>query len=261
MAIYNKIGKIYDTTRRADPYLVSRLARHLKIHPPGNYLDAACGTGNYTFALASEYGGKWFGIDQSSLMVGKAQMKDGGNFVEWGKADVVSLPFKDEVFDGAICTLAIHHFEDLKNAFGEIRRTLKDQSPFVIFTSLPQQTRDYWLAKYFPRAIEKSAEWLPDLETIKSALHQAGFSRIKTEAYQVRKDLQDFFLYSGKYKPEMYLDKRVRANISTFSLLADAEEIENGCQRLIGDIESGKIREIVERHSQTDDYSFVIAQT
>ena len=261
MAIYNKIGKIYDTTRHADSHIVSRLERHLKIQPSGNYLDAACGTGNYTIALAEKSDGKWFGIDQSSQMLEKAEEKDVENLVKWRKADVVSLPFENEFFDGAICTLAIHHFENLEKAFDEIRRTLKADSRFVIFTSLPEQTRNYWLAKYFPKAIEKSAEWLPDSETISNALRYAGFGSIETEIYRVREDLQDFFLYSGKYKPEIYLDENVRANISTFALLAETNEVERGCRHLAADIESGKIQEIIERHRQTDDYAFMIAKT
>jgi ubiquinone/menaquinone biosynthesis C-methylase UbiE len=52
MAIYEQIGKGYDLTRRADPYIVSRLRHHLGVGAHLSYLDVACGTGNYTSALA-----------------------------------------------------------------------------------------------------------------------------------------------------------------------------------------------------------------
>ena len=259
MAIYNRIGKSYDATRRADPFIASRLADYFGIHSQGIYLDAACGTGNYTLAL-TEKGGEWYAVDQSAQMIKKASAKSSN--VKWKLADVAALPFADSTFDGAVCTLAIHHFASLDSAFGEIRRVLKPKnSTFVIFTSAPEQTANYWLAKYFPNAIEKSAAQLPDLKTISDALRNAGFAHIETEPYQVREDLQDLFLYSGKFKPEMYLNADFRANISTFSLLAEDAETNVGCERLAADIEDGRIKKIIKQHKNTDDYLFVIAKT
>ena len=258
MKNYNRIGRNYDATRRADPYLVSRLAHHLDVKPRGVYLDAACGTGNYTLALAEGKGGAWHAVDCSEQMMAAARRKS--DAVEWLLADVSSLPFPAEFFDGAICTLAIHHFESLRLVFGEIRRVLKKGGAFVIFTATPEQTENYWLAEYFPQAIEKSAAALPDLKTISEALREAGFAGAETESYQIRKNLQDLFLYSGKYEPQLYLDATVRANISTFALLADAREVEAGCRRLAADIESGQIQSIIERHEQSSDYIFVIAK-
>lgn len=220
-------------------------------------MDVACGTGNYTTYLA-EIGGLWHGIDQSAQMLEKAREKS--DRVSWHQADVTALPFDNTSFDGAICTLAIHHFHNLETAFGEVRRVLKRDGTFIIFTSAPEQTANYWLAEYFPQAIQKSAEKLPDLKTVFDALRKAEFSSIVTEPFSVTEDLQDLFLYSGKFKPEMYLDKNFRANISTFALIADESEIEKGCGRLAADIESGKIRHIIERHRQSNDYIFVIAK-
>lgn len=258
MKNYNRIGKNYDATRRADSYLVNCLARHLAVKANGVYLDAACGTGNYTLALAEEKGGMWHAVDCSEQMIDTARGKRGA--VRWHLADVSALPFPGKIFDGAICTLAIHHFESLPACFSEIRRVLKPQGVFVCFTATPKQTEGYWLAEYFPKAIEKSAAALPGPETISDALHMAGFDSIEIEPYIIREDLQDLFLYSGKFKPEIYLDAKVRANISTFVLLADEREIETGCERLAADIAGGKIRRVIEQHRNSDDYLFVIAK-
>ena len=257
MAIYNKIGKTYDATRRADPFIASRLRFYLDLNNHGKYLDVACGTGNYTTYLA-EIGGFWNGIDQSAEMIEKAKEKS--DRVKWHQADAAALSFDDASFDGAICTLAIHHFNNLEMAFGEVRRDLKNSSQFVIFTSTPEQTGNYWLAEYFPQAINKSAEVLPDLKTVFDTLRNAGFDSIETEPYSVRENLEDLFLYSGKFKPEMYLDENFRANISTFSLIAKQSEIESGCGHLQADIQSGKIGDIITKHEQEGDYLFVIAQ-
>ena len=51
-ARYDTIGVGYDATRRADPYIAGRLAHHLAIGAESTYLDVACGSGNYTVALA-----------------------------------------------------------------------------------------------------------------------------------------------------------------------------------------------------------------
>ena len=59
--LYDRIGGGYDVTRRADPIIAGRLAHHLALGSSGNYLDIACGTGNYTSTLAA-VGGTWTGV-------------------------------------------------------------------------------------------------------------------------------------------------------------------------------------------------------
>jgi len=106
----------------------------------------------------------------------------------------------------------------------------------------------------------RSAAQLPDLETISAALRKAGFTGIETEFYKTRENLEDLFLYSGKFKPALYLDPKVRANISTFALLTDESELKAGCERLAADISSGQIDKVIEQHKDSDDYLFVIAR-
>jgi 2-polyprenyl-3-methyl-5-hydroxy-6-metoxy-1,4-benzoquinol methylase len=70
MALYDQIGKTYDETRQADPFILGRLALHL--NPAGTasdapYLDIGCGTGNYTSALF-RLGLKMTGLDASVIM-------------------------------------------------------------------------------------------------------------------------------------------------------------------------------------------------
>src|SRR5262245_24201944 len=156
-----------------------------------------------------------------------------------GRAD--RLPYLVGRFGGAICTLAIHHFETLDAAIREIQRVMK-QGRFVIFTSTPEQIRRYWLAEYFPEAISKSAEQMPALKTLTKSLRMSGFDLVATERYSVRRDLRDFFLYSGKWRPEIYLDAAVRGGISTFASLASPLEVQYGCERLAADMDSGVVK-------------------
>ena len=255
--LYDDIGRHYDATRRADPTIADRLAHHLDAIDGGMYLDVACGTGNYTAALATR-SGRWYGIDQSRRMLHSAGRKS--DLVAWCQGDVAAQPFRGAVFSGAICTLALHHFGALASVFSEVYRVIT-AGPFVVFTATPEQTRGYWLNEYFPEAMERSIAGMPPLDRVQDALSEAGFQLSCTEPYEVQPDLQDLFLYSGKHRPEIYLSESVRRGISTFSVLADPSEISAGCAQLRADIASGRIAAVMDgyRHGNGD-YLFVVAR-
>ncbi|WP_392478586.1 class I SAM-dependent methyltransferase [Nostoc sp. C110] len=256
MAVYEQIGKGYDLTRRADTEIAAQLAKYLQIKSDSSYLDVGCGTGNYTLALA-KHGGVWSGVDQSKKMINAATKKS--NVVAWQVAEAEALPYADGTFLGVLCTLAIHHFAALTHAFREIYRVLA-AGRFVLFTATPEQINKYWLVEYFPDAIHKSAKQMPSLEKVRYALNDVGFNSVNIEPYSISRNLQDLFLYSGKYRPEIYLDENIRSGISTFALLASPEEITVGCQRLAADINTGRITEIVNKYENNHgDYLFVIA--
>ena len=258
MALYNQIGLNYDETRRPDPYLVQKLVDHLKINDNHKYIDIACGSGNYTNAIAKK-GGEVYGVDISDVMLKLAKEKNAN--VNWFLGDVEKLPFEKGMFYGATCTLSVHHFDALYPAFCEIFRVLK-QGNFVIFTSTKEQMEHYWLNEYFPNAMKASIQQMPSLDAIEKNLKDAGFTSIKTDIYTVSNALQDLFLYSGKHRPEMYLNPDIRAGISTFANLAMNDEIELGCKRIAADIESGKISKVIDSYTSKNelgDYMFVVA--
>ena len=68
VTLYDRIGVSYDTTRRADTYLTSRIADLLELSDGRRFVDVACGTGNYTCAL-SDIAGQWYGVDVSMTML------------------------------------------------------------------------------------------------------------------------------------------------------------------------------------------------
>lgn len=255
MMTYDHIGYGYDVTRRADPFIAARLGYHLQLAPGEPCLDLACGTGNYTTALArSDLA--LIGLDSSQRMLTAALSKDANR--HWVLGDAAALPFRSESFTGALCTLAIHHFPLLVAAFAEVCRVLR-RGRFVIFTQDHVQTEGMWLREYFPAILRQAIEQMPSVNQVVQILQTVGFVGISTELYEVRQDLQDLFLYSGKYHPERYLDPRVRAGISAF-VLANPVDVADGCVRLEADIRSGRIARVVEaaRHS-SGDYTFVIA--
>ncbi len=256
--LYDFIGASYARSRRADPAIAHMLAQLLQLTSSGSYLDVGCGTGNYTVALSS-LGGAWRAIDASEVMLGQARNKTDN--VTWIQSTADCLPFSDSTFDGAICTLAIHHFQSLHPPFAEVRRTLR-AGPFVIFTALAEQMRHYWLRHYFPEMMARSIEKMPSEPEIRSALARAGFNSIAVVPFFVTNDLQDLFLYSGKHRPELYLDSAVRANISSFAQLTSTEELRDGLARLSADLQNGNFDSVKARYfNNAGDYAYVIARS
>ncbi len=255
--LYDSIGLTYDTTRQADPEITRRLRNHLQVPNGSKVLDIACGTGNYTSVL-EKTGLKITGSDVSEEMIKKAKGKS--STIAWEVADVNKLPYEDNFFKGVTCTLAIHHFNELLTPFREVFRVL-DKGRFVIFTSSPEQMNNYWLKEYFPDAIEKSANQMPSVVEVDDILKTVGFNIVGHETFLIQPNLKDFFLYSGKYEPTMYLDEKVRSGISTFANLASIEEVEEGCNRLKTNIETNKIEDVLnDFSSDLGDYVYIVAE-
>lgn len=256
--LYNQIGRGYDTTRKADPEITRRLHHHLQSSEKQSILDIACGTGNYTVALKN-LGVNISGSDISNEMLEKARQKSEN--VEWIHGDVLDLPFKNNEYNGATCILAVHHFNDLIVSFSEINRVITSGGRFILFTSTPEQMERYWLNEYFPEMMKKSIVQMPSLDKLRSAAEQAGFFIHGYESFSIQPTLEDFFLYSGKYRPEIYLDTEVRSGISSFANLAEDKEIEEGILKLSNDLQSGRIKEIFQKYcSDLGDYMFVISE-
>ena len=255
-AIYDSIGEGYDTTRRADPKIVSTLADLLRLESNGYYLDVACGTGNYTAALASS-GGTWEAFDQSETMLREAHTKS--DAVSWHNMDVMQIDFPENTFDGVTCTLAIHHFPQIGVPLNEIARVLKPGGNFALFTAFPSQMRRYWLVEYFPEMMELACRQMPDLEEVAAALQEAGLSINEMSPFCITPELEDFFLYSGKQRPEMYLSETVRSGISSFrNGYCSERELANGLAKLRSDIDSGQIHSVIARYDHAGgDYIFV----
>jgi ubiquinone/menaquinone biosynthesis C-methylase UbiE len=256
MALYDRIGVGYDTTRQADPYLLSRLIHHLRPNHNGRYLDLGSGTGNYTIAM-HRAGVEIFGLELSQTMLERAKRK--APAIAWLNAHAEKIPFAPAIFDGATCTFVHHHLSDPLASFKEIHRVLKAGARFVVLNGTAEQMRRYWLIEYFPRAMEKATAPYERFETVE-VLKGAGFRVECEEKYDVRPDLKDFFLYCGKNRPERYLDPRIISGISTFADAPDPDEIDRGVKRLAADIESGRINRVIRSYAHDyGDYMFTVA--
>ncbi len=255
---YNKIGINYNQTRKADPYLTEQLLKHLSPNKNGNYLDIGCGTGNYTNEFQKK-GFTFIGIDPSIEMLQKARSQNQN--IEWQIGTAEKTDLAQHSVDGIIGTLTIHHWTNLHRAFSELASILKPDGKIVIFTSTPQQMKGYWLNHYFPKMLEDSMVQMPSLEAVEQAMVSAGFKITSTEIYNIKPDLQDQFLYCGKQNPELYFDESIRHGISSFSALANLEEVETGLIQLREDIDNEKIKDIMKSHENDfGDYLYIIGK-
>jgi len=256
VALYDRIGRGYDDTRRADPGIAARLRALLAPAPEGRYLDVGCGTGSYTCAVA-EGGGRFVGVDASAVMLRRARAR--APAMAWRLASADVLPFPDACFDGALCTLAAHHFGDREAAFREVRRVLRG-GPFVLFTCDSVRSQRYWLRAYFPEMFERMRAREPTEAQIVGALETAGFEVVEREPWEIPANLEDHFLYSGKHRPELYFDPAIRAGSSAFANLSTPEEVAAGLERLRADLESGRFADVAAAHPTIDgDYLFLKA--
>src|SRR5260370_6535435 len=163
MALYDRIGIGYDTTRQADPYLLSRLIHHLRPSHTGRYLDVGSGTGNYTLAM-HRAGVEIYGLEFSPIMLEPAKRK--APAIAWLNARAEQIPFAADSFDGASCTFVHHHMSDPLAAFKEVHRVLKPHARFVILNGTADQMRRYCLTEYFPIAMKTPTPPYPPLDTL-----------------------------------------------------------------------------------------------
>ncbi len=116
-----------------EPIVRSLLAQY----PPGQALDAACGTGRHTAYLTS-LGHEVVGIDATPEMLAVAKSKTPS--AQFKVADLASMPLPDNSIDLAVCSLALTHCRNLRQVLSELSRVLKpggvavisDVHPFVV---------------------------------------------------------------------------------------------------------------------------------
>jgi len=255
-ALYNRIGKGYNSTRKADPYITQRLLDLLSAKEGDLYVDIGCGTGNYTHEFASK-GINIYGVEPSENMLEIAKQQSGS--VKWLLGSAENIPVKDALFDGCTAILTIHHWTNLKSAFLELKRVLKSHGQLLVFTSTPEQMQGYWLNHYFPEMMARSICRMPAINYIEQIAIEARFSITSTEKYAVQPDLQDHFLYSGKLNPSLYFEKNIRMGISSFASLANRIEVKEGLSKLRKDIDANSFENIQGRYENNlGDYLFIL---
>jgi SAM-dependent methyltransferase len=144
-------------------------------------------------------------------------------------ASADALPFADASFDATMAVLTDHHWPDRAGGLRELRRVARKRA--VLFTFDPAFIDAFWLTRdYIPGFRD-----LPGM-TIEDIAGHFGATRI--EPVPITHDWQDGFLFAFWRRPEAYLDPVVRANISVFSRLDEAD-VADCVARLRADLDSG----------------------
>jgi len=120
-------------------------------------LEAGCGTGNISLALASR-GARVVGLDASGPMLARAQDKtrQEGLPIAWIRGVASHLPFAAGSFDGVLCILALDFMTDRETALEEMVRVLR---PGGLVAVAILNRFSFWTLKRVVRAWFKPSLW------------------------------------------------------------------------------------------------------
>ena len=145
-------------------------------------LDVACGNGLAAIEIAKKtYPEIAYGVDITKELLSEARKnarKQKVENIKFKLASVRDIPSKDNIFDGAICTNAAHHFHKPVKMFKEIRRVLKNGSRFILVDTCATSKR----IKEFEKKLKKEEKAhcrFFGLSEIRDILSKAGFSSVK----------------------------------------------------------------------------------
>lgn len=149
-------------------------------------LDAGCGGGRYSIALALIGAKKVYGIDISKNSI-KDACKRAKNFkinnINFTTASLEKLPFKSKSFDFVICSGVIHHTANSEKAMSEIARVLHKGGRLYVLIYATGGIR--WPLVQILRPIAKKIGF----DVMDSAITAGGFPINKRRTY-----LDDLFV-------------------------------------------------------------------
>ncbi len=164
---YDEAAAHYDRTRVPIGAEIIRDALEAADRPASEMtlLDAGCGTGAYSAALARVLG-RLIGIDRSAGMLAAARAKlegIGGN-VDLLRGDLLHLPLADASLDAVMFNQVLHHLEDGSDsdypghaaALAEAVRVLKPGGRLLLNACTHEQMcKGFWYFELIPEALDR----------------------------------------------------------------------------------------------------------
>lgn len=233
MTIYDSIGKSYSNTRKSDSRIVKAMLDILNCSGIATIVDIGAGTGSYAYALVN-HNYNVIAIEPSEIMRSQAISHPK---IDWIDAQAESLPLSDRCVNAAIIILALHHFDDYRQALKEAYR-VTNSGLIIIFTYDPAFISDFWLTDYFPSLITDVRASFISMGRLVLDLKNITNRAINIVPFCLPNDLVDSFAAIGWSRPELYLDIDIRQGISSFSKIKSTE-IDEGLLLLQKDLKLG----------------------
>jgi len=137
--VYDRIGRGYATTRRANPRIAARI--DLALGDAESVVNVGAGAGSYEPVDRDV-----IAVEPSREMI--AQRRRGAAQAICGSAE--RLPLLEDAVDAAMTILSIHHWDDPAGGVAEMRRVARRR--IVVLTYDPGYVLHWWLGDYAPRS-------------------------------------------------------------------------------------------------------------
>ncbi len=174
--MFSSIAPRYDLLNRmlsfgADIYWRRFAVNRLPKVKNARFLDVATGTCDVALEIVRRFPDdtKVVGVDFSEKMLelGKEKVRNAGyqDRIDIRPGDATSLPFEDNVFDGAIIAFGIRNVQDYKKGLSEMARVVKGGGKVVILEFTSVQSRFFqplfhlYITKVMPFIGEIKKKW------------------------------------------------------------------------------------------------------
>ena len=181
-------------------------SRAIKQIAGAKVLDIACGTGDFSIAIAKKTDASVTGLDLSEgmlkVMDEKVRKEGLQNRISTLQGDCENLPFEDCSFDCVTIGFGIRNFEHRETALREILRVLRPDGKLIILElSIPQNPVIRWFYKlYFSGITPTIGGWIsgqksayrylpasviafPPKDQWMKTMSDCGFSEVKHKAF------------------------------------------------------------------------------
>jgi ubiquinone/menaquinone biosynthesis C-methylase UbiE len=219
------IAERYDAARHIPDRAMRVWFDAIKSRIPPNeirqILDVGCGTGRFSTRLAQEFNADVIGVDPAETMLARARTNTTDPRVTFLIGVAESLPVSAESVCLAYLSMVYHHLCDLRHAFLEFNRILRDGGFLCIRNSTLDLLDKVPYLKYFPSALSYNRTRLPAQRDVIDTGQQSGFSLVNHAVIS-----QEFATSMEEYSAK--ISKRA---LSDLAALPDAE-FSAGIQRM-----------------------------